>query len=68
MMRETQYNQSNEVGCSGVLNTCKNDCGHRKSSHLSWYKEKGQVSFDYDALLSSAIDDFIGHKRMPLRL
>ncbi|MBP8606335.1 MAG: hypothetical protein KBI46_10930, partial [Phycisphaerae bacterium] len=41
--RQIQYNQSNEVGCSDVLSTFVTDCRCRKPSHMSWYKEKGQV-------------------------
>ncbi len=52
MMRQIQYNQSNEVGCSDVLSTFVTDCRCRKPSHMSWYKEKGQVMIIQDKFLS----------------
>ena len=43
MIHERRYNAVHVKGCSGGLNSFLNDCGCRKPSHMSWYKEKGQV-------------------------
>jgi hypothetical protein len=43
MIHERRYNAAGIKGCSGGLNSIVNDCGYRKSSHRSWYKETGQL-------------------------
>ena len=44
MIHEKRYNAARVKGCSGGLNSIVNDCGCRKPSHRSWYKEMGQIT------------------------
>jgi hypothetical protein len=43
MTHERRYNAAGVKGCSGVLDSIVYDCGCRKPSHRSWYKETGQI-------------------------
>jgi len=43
LIHERRYNAICIKGCSGGLDGIVNDCGYRKSSHRSWYKEMGQI-------------------------
>ncbi|NLW83850.1 MAG: hypothetical protein GXY41_05525 [Phycisphaerae bacterium] len=45
MAKRRQIRVSAVQGCSDVLNTFVNDCECREPSHMTWYKETGQVIY-----------------------